>query len=60
MPITTPLLSYLTDSSKIAPMLLIEVPTSAGRTYQGYKRGGKAEAGERIFEESPRFFLSRA
>lgn len=52
MPITTPLLSYLTDSSKIAPMLLIEVPTSAGRTYQGYKRGGKAEAGERIFEES--------
>ncbi len=52
MQLTTPLLSYLKDTTKIAPMLLIEVPTSAGRTYQGYKRGGKAEARERVCEES--------
>ncbi len=50
--ITTPLLSYLQNPEKTLPMLLIEAPTTAGRTYQGYKRGGKTEARERICEES--------
>ena len=52
MNITTPVLSYLQNPEKIAPMLAIEVPTTLGRTYQGYKRGGKAEARERICEET--------
>lgn len=52
MSITTPLLSYLQNSEKIGPMLAIEVPTDLGRTYQGYKRGGKIEARERICEET--------
>ena len=52
MPITTPLLSYLQDTSKIVPMLLIETPTTLGRTYQGYKRGGKTEGREKICEET--------
>ncbi len=52
MNVTTPLLSYLQNSEKITPMLLIEVPTSGGRIYQGYKRGGKVEARERACEET--------
>ena len=52
MTITAPVLSYLQDASKTAPMLLIETPTTLGRTYQGYKRGGKPEAREKILEES--------
>ncbi len=52
MPITTPLLSYLQNPEKTLPMLAIEVPTTLGRTYQGYKRGGKTEARERICEET--------
>lgn len=52
MPITTPVLSYLQNSEKILPMLLIEAPTTGGRVYQGYKRGGKTEAREKICEES--------
>ncbi len=52
MPITTPVLSYLQDATKTGPMLLIEVPTSLGRTALGYKRGGKTEGREKIFEES--------
>ncbi len=52
MNVTTPLLSYLQNPEKITPMLLIEVPTSSGRIYQGYKRGGKVEARERACEET--------
>lgn len=52
MPITTPVLSYLQDSSKTLPMLLIEGPTTLGRTYQGYKRGGEQEGREKICEET--------
>ena len=52
MNITTPLLSYLQNPEKITPMLLIEVPTSGGRIYQGAKRGGKVEARERACEET--------
>lgn len=52
MSITTPVLSYLQNSEKILPMLLIEAPTTGGRAYQGYKRGGKAELREKLCEES--------
>ena len=52
MPIVTPLLSYLQNPDKILPVAAIEVPTTLGRTYQGYKRGGKTEARERICEET--------
>ena len=52
MPIVTPLLSYLQNPDKILPVAAIEVPTTLGRTYQGYKRGGKTEARERLCEES--------
>lgn len=52
MPTTTSVLSYLQNSEKIAPMLLIEVPTTLGRTYQGYKRGGETEGREKICEET--------
>lgn len=52
MNVTTPLLSYLQNPEKITPMLLIEVPTSGGRIYQGKKRGGMVEARERACEET--------
>ncbi len=52
MPSVTPVLSYLQNSENTLPMLLIEVPTTLGRTYQGYQHGGVQEGRERICEET--------
>ena len=44
--------SKLQNSKSMLPILLIEAAVIGGRSYQGYKRGGKDELRERVFEES--------
>ncbi len=48
----TKVLSTLTNPDKILPVAMIEVATTAGRVYQGYKRGGEEEGRERLREET--------
>lgn len=48
----TKVLSTLTNPDKILPVAIIEVATTAGRVYQGYKRGGEEEGRERLREET--------
>ena len=45
-------LSKFQDPANIIPIACIEGATIVGRSYRGYKRGGKEELGERIFEET--------
>ena len=45
-------ISVLGNSSERLPVVLLEGSVTGGRTYQGYKRGGKTEALERVREES--------
>lgn len=45
-------LSKFQNPSAILPVALIEATCIAGRSYQGYKRGGKDELRERVIEES--------
>lgn len=49
---TTKALSTLVNPDKILPFAIIETVGTAGRTYQGYKRGGEAEGRERLREET--------
>ncbi len=49
---TTRALSTLVNPDKILPVAIIEVACTGGRTYQGYKRGGKVEGRERLREET--------
>jgi len=49
---TTTALSTLMNPDKILPVAIIETVGTAGRTYQGYKRGGKVEGRERLREET--------
>lgn len=44
-------LSHLKNPAAVLPVLIVEVFTTAGRTHQGYKRGGETEAKERLLEE---------
>lgn len=48
----TRVLSTLVNPDKIMPVAAIEVAATLGRTYQGYKRGGKEEGRERLREET--------
>lgn len=45
-------LSNFQNPSAILPVALIETTVIAGRSYQGYKRGGKDELRERLLEET--------
>lgn len=45
-------LSKFQNPGTILPVALIEATCVAGRSYQGYKRGGKDECRERLIEES--------
>ncbi len=49
---TTRALSTLMNPDKILPVAVIEAVGTAGRTYNGYKRGGKVEGRERLREET--------
>lgn len=49
---TTKALSTLMNPDKILPVAMIEVACTGGRTYNGYKRGGKVEGRERLREET--------
>jgi len=49
---TTTALSTLMNPDKILPVAIIETAGTAGRTYNGYKRGGKVEGRERLREET--------
>lgn len=49
---TTKALSTLLNPDKILPVAAIEAVGTAGRTYNGYKRGGEIEGKERLREES--------
>ncbi len=49
---TTKALSTLLNPGKVLPVAIIETAGTAGRTYNGYKRGGKVEGGERLREET--------
>ncbi len=49
---TTRALSTLVNPDKILPVAVIETVGTVGRTYQGYKRGGKVEGRERFREET--------
>lgn len=44
--------SKLQNPKSMLPVLLVESAVIAGRSYQGFKRGGKDELRERIFEET--------
>ncbi len=46
------LTSKLQNPKSMLPILLIEGTVIAGRSYQGFKRGGKEELRERVFEET--------
>ena len=45
-------LSKFQDPANIIPIACIEGATIIGRSYRGYKRGGKEELAERVFEET--------
>lgn len=49
---TAKALSWFKNPANIAPIAAIEAAVTIGRSYRGYKRGGKEELRERIFEES--------
>lgn len=49
---TTKALSTLLNPDKVLPVALVEVAATAGRTHNGYKRGGKVEGRERLREET--------
>lgn len=49
---TAKALSWFKDPANIVPIATIEAAVTIGRSYRGYKRGGKEELRERIFEES--------
>jgi len=49
---TAKALSTLVNPDKILPVAIIETAGTAGRTYRGYKRGGKVEGRERLREET--------
>lgn len=44
--------SKLQNSKSVLPILLVESAVITGRSYQGFKRGGKDELRERVFEET--------
>ena len=49
---TAKALSWLKNPANIVPIAAIEGAVIVGRSYRGYKRGGKDELRERVFEET--------
>ncbi len=49
---TAKTLSWFKNPANIVPIAAIEAAVTVGRSYRGYKRGGKEELRERVFEES--------
>ena len=49
---TAKALSWVKNPANIVPIAAIEGAVIVGRSYRGYKRGGKDELRERIFEET--------
>ncbi len=49
---TAKALSWFKDPANIVPIAAIEGAVIVGRSYRGYKRGGKEELRERVFEET--------
>ena len=45
-------ITYLSNPSKLLPVILLETTVTGGRSYQAYKRGGKTELRERFTEDA--------